>query len=240
MDARTLQKGLAVAVPAIVFGFLVAAQWSTLAAPGSRDIGIRYIDPLTATIDGLQGEQTALKAQLADVRGKLDELQKAAARQSGSVKDLAGRIDELKSSAGLTEVSGDGILVTLDATRPAIGAADERRPCFAPDLTDIVNVAWRGGAQAVAINGERVVGSSSVYCVGGTIVVNGSIVSAPFTVSEVGPASAILAAMDDPGQLRDLKRRRDERSIDLRVSHVPLVTVPAYEGPVPVRSAIAR
>jgi len=240
MDARTVQKGLAIAVPAVVFGFLVAAQWSTLAAPGSRDVSIRYIDPLSATVDRLQGDQTVLKAQLADVRGKLDELQKAAAEQNGSVQDLAGRIDDLKASAGLTEVSGDGVLVTLDAPRPATGAADERLPCYAPDLTDLVNAAWRGGAQAVAINGERVVGSSSIYCVGGTIVVNGSIVSAPFTVSEVGPASSILAVMNDPAQLRDLKRRRDERSVDLRMSHVDLVAVPPYAGPVPVRSAVAQ
>jgi len=163
MDARRLQKGLAVAVPAVVFGFLVAAQWSTFAIPGSRDVALRYIGPLSAAITRLEQEQTTLKAQLADVRRKLDELQQAGASQSGSAKDLATRIDDLKASAGLTDVTGEGVLVTLAVPRPSV-AGEDRRPCLAPDLTDIVNVAWRGGARAVAINGECIVGSSSDEC----------------------------------------------------------------------------
>ncbi|MDE3112262.1 MAG: DUF881 domain-containing protein [Chloroflexota bacterium] len=237
MRSVALQKGLAIAVPALVFGFLVAAQWATLAAPGSRDVGIRYIDPLTASLGRLQDEQTSLKAQLADVRAKLDQLQRAGAAQNGTVRDLSAQLDDLKRRAGLTDASGEGVVVTLDATRAAADLTQDRLPCFAPDLTDIVNAAWRGGARAVAIDGERIVASSSVYCVGGTIVVNGSIVSAPFTVTAVGPTSSILAVVDDPSQLSDLKRRRDQQVVDLRIASVPAVTLPAYGGPVVVRSA---
>lgn len=240
MDARSVQKGLAVTVPAVVFGFLVAVQWSTFAAPGSRDVGIRYIDPLSETVTRLQTEQTALKAQLADARSKLDELQRAGSAQSGSEKDLAAQVEDLRESAGLTEASGEGVVVTLDAARPTTGPAEERRPCLAPDLTDIVNAAWRGGARAAAINGERLVASSSVYCVGGTIVVNGSIVSAPFTVSVVGAPAGVLSILDDPGQLRDLKRRRDQQSVDLHISRAPALALPAYAGPLSARTAVAQ
>lgn len=236
-DTRALQKGFALTVPALLFGFLVAAQWSTLANPASQDVGIRYIDPLSGTVTRLQDEQTTLKTQLTDVRGKLDEVQRAASTQSGAVKDLQARIDDLKASAGLTEARGEGVVVTLDAVRPPGVKEQERQVCLAPDLTDVVNAAWRGGARAVAINDERLVASSSVYCVGATIVVNGSIVSAPFAVSAVGPPVSILAVIDDPAQLRDLKRRRDQQTIDLRVTRSPLTTLPAYTGPLTARSA---
>lgn len=240
MHVHNLQKGLAVAVPALVFGFLVAAQWATLALPGSRDVSIRYIDPLTSTIKRLQDEQTTLKAQLADVRAKLDTLQVAGAAQNGTERDLTTRLEDLKQLAGLTDTSGEGVVVTLDAARDAATPPDEHPPCFAPDLTDIANAAWRGGARAVAIDDERLVASSSVYCVGATIVVNGSIVSAPFTVTAVGTPSSILAVIDDPSQLMDLKRRRDQQIVDLRISRLPAVTIPAYAGPVIVRSAVSE
>lgn len=231
-----MQKGLALALPALIFGFLVATQWATIALPASRDVGIRYIDPLSRTITELQDEQLALRAQLTEIRAKLDDLQRAGASQSNSARELQARIDDLRSSAGLSEVRGEGVTVTLDAPRP-VAAGEGRPPCFAPDLTDIANIAWRGGARAVAINGERLVGSSSVYCVGGTIVVNGSIVSGPFQVAAVGPAAAILALIDDPAQLRDLKRRRDQQAVELRVSRAPLLTLSAYAGALVVRSA---
>jgi uncharacterized protein YlxW (UPF0749 family) len=236
-DTRALQKGLALVPAAIFFGFLVATQWSTLADPASRDVSIRYIDPLSGTVGRLQDEQSTLKAQLAEIRGKLDEVQRAASTQSGVAKDVQAHIDELRASAGLSEARGEGVVVMLDAVRAAGAKEPERPVCLAPDLTDIVNATWRGGATAVAINGERLVASSSVYCVGATIVVNGSIVSAPYAVSAVGNASAILGIVDDPAQLRDLKRRRDQLAIDLRVARSPLVTVPAYTGPLAARSA---
>jgi uncharacterized protein YlxW (UPF0749 family) len=237
-DTRAFQKSLVLALPALVFGFFVATQWATFTVPATRDVNIRYIDPLSGTVAQLQTEQGELRTQLADIRTRLDDLQRASAQQSGSSRDLQARIDDLRSSAGLTELRGEGVAITLDAR--AGGATDVRPPCFAPDLTDIVNAAWRGGATAVAIANERVVSSSSVYCVGGTIVVNGSIVSTPIAVSALGPPGAILAVFDDPQQLRDLKRRRDERSVDLRVSRASLVVVPAYRGAVAVRSALPQ
>lgn len=232
-----MQKGLALMVPAILFGFLVATQWATLALPGLQDVGIRYIDPLSGTVTRLQEEQTSLKTQLADLRAKLDEVQRAAAAQSGAVKELQARIDDLKASAGLTETRGEGVVVTLDTVRAPGAREQERNVCLAPDLTDIVNAAWRGSARAVALNSERLVASSSVYCVGTTIVVNGSIVAAPFAVSAVGPPATILGVIDDPTQLRDLKRRRDQVAVDLRVTRSPLLTLPAYTGPLSARSA---
>lgn len=234
-DARPFQKGLGLTVPALLFGFVVATQWATFTLPESRDVTIRYIDPLSATVSQLQDEQTALRAQLGDLRARLDEVQRRSALQSGGARELQARIDDLRAGAGLAEARGDGVVVSIDA--PKLVAPEARPPCFAPDLTDIVNAAWRGGATAVAIDNERLVASSSVYCVGGTIVVNGSIVSAPYTVSAVGPSAAILGLIDDPQQLRDLKRRRDDRSVDLRISRAPVLTVPPYAGSIAVRAA---
>jgi uncharacterized protein YlxW (UPF0749 family) len=239
MDARALQKGLALAVPALVFGFLVAAQWGTLALPASHDVSLRYTDPLSETVSRLEDEQSALKTELADVRGKLDDLQRSAATQSGAARRLAGRIDQLKTGAGLAEARGEGVTVTLDP-RSAASLPAERQPCFAPDLTDIVNAAWRGGALAVAINAERLVSSSSVYCVGGTIVVNGSVVSAPFAVSAVGTQSSIMAVLDDPAQLKDLKKRRDQQAIGLQVTRESALVLPGFTGPLAVRSAVPQ
>ena len=233
-DTHAFQKSLVLTVPAILFGFFVATQWSTFAVPGSRDVSIRYIDPLSDTVTTLQTEQTSLRTQLDDIRTQLDALARAGGQQSASARELQSRIDDLRASAGLTEARGEGVAVTLASRAPD---ADVRPPCFAPDLTDLVNAAWRGGATAVAIAGERVVASSSVYCVGGAIVVNGSIVSAPLTVSAVGPPTSLLAVLDDPGQLKDLKRRRDQQAVDLRWTRTPLVVVPSYRGALAVRTA---
>lgn len=235
-DARALQKGFVLLVPAILFGLLVAAQWGTFASAVREDVNIRYVEPLNSSVGGLQTQQEELKAQLAALRTELEDLQRTAASQTGAAQGLQTRLDELRGLAGLTPARGPGVVVTLDAVPTPAGPPD-RPTCFAPDLTDITNAAWRAGAIAISINGERVVVSSSVYCVGSTIVVNGALTAAPFEIAAVGDAAAILAAIDDPQQLRDLKSRRDERSVVFRTAQVTDLSIDAYTGPVSVRAA---
>jgi uncharacterized protein YlxW (UPF0749 family) len=179
--------------------------------------------------------------QLADLRAELDQIQLSASTQSGAAKDIQARIDDLKTVAGLNERLGDGVEILLDDARGAAAAKDvEKSICHNTDLTDIVNQAWRGGAEAIAINDERIVGSSSIYCVGSTIMVNGTLMSPPFKVLVIGPQNELLATYDDPTQLRDIKQRRDIYGLGFRVSRATALHIPPYRGALNVRFATPR
>ena len=232
-----LANGLALLVPALLFGFLVAAQWQTQLE--RSQLAVRYNAPLTEAARSLQGEQNTLKTQLADLRKQLDTIQANASTQTDVTRRLQARIDELKARAGLTPVTGDGVLISLDdAKLTAVNAKDlDKSICHATDLTDIVNTAWRGGAQAVAINDERIVGTSSAYCVGSTIMVNGTLMSPPFRIVVIGRQDQLLGAFEDPAQLRDIKQRSEMHGLGFRVSRAAKLQAPAYSGALNVRAA---
>jgi uncharacterized protein YlxW (UPF0749 family) len=238
---RRLSAPLVLIFPALLFGLLVSLQWRT--QQERSELTVRYNAPLLDAANSLQNEQNTLKAQLADLRAQLDAIQVGAASQSTASRDLQARIEELRSAAGLTERTGDGVVITLDdarSTSPAQTTNVDKSICHSTDLTDIVNTAWRGGAQAVAINGERVVGSTSVYCVGSTIMVNGTLMSPPFSVLVIGPQNEILAAYDDPNELRDIKQRRDVYGLGFRVTRTTAVKVPPYGGALNVHYAATK
>jgi uncharacterized protein YlxW (UPF0749 family) len=237
---RRLEHSLVLLVPAVLFGLLVTLQWRTQTE--RSELSVRYNAPLIDAATALQNEQTELKRQLAGLRAQLDEIQRNASTQSGAAKDLQGRVDQLRASAGLTPQSGDGVLIQLDDARNvSVSARDvDKSICHATDLTDIINTAWKGGAQAVAVNEERVVSSSSVYCVGSTIMVNGTLMSPPFSIAVIGPQNALLGAFDDPQQLQDIKQRRDVQGLGFRVSRANAIQVPAYSGALNVRFARPR
>jgi uncharacterized protein YlxW (UPF0749 family) len=235
-ERTRLSHSLVLLLPAVLFGLLVSVQWRTQAE--RNELTVRYNTPLLDAANTLQDEQNALKAQLADLRAELDRIQANASTQSDSAKELQARIDTLKAVAGLNERSGDGVEVTLDDARGAAAAKDiEKSICHNTDLTDIVNQAWRGGAEAIAVNDERIVGSSSIYCVGSTIMVNGTLMSPPFRVAVIGPQNELLATYEDPTQLRDIKQRRDVYGLGFRVSRASGLRVPAYRGALNVRYA---
>jgi uncharacterized protein YlxW (UPF0749 family) len=238
-ERTRLAHSLVLLVPAVLFGLLVSVQWRTQS--DRNELTVRYNTPLLDAAKTLQNEQTSLKVQLADLRAELDQIQTSASTQTDAGKDLQARIDDLKKVAGLIERTGDGVLITLDDARGASAAKDvEKSICHNTDLTDIVNQAWRGGAEAIAVNDERIVGSSSIYCVGSTIMVNGTLMSPPFSVVVIGPPNELLATYDDPSQLRDIKQRRDVYGLGFRVSRATGVHVPPYRGALNIRFGTPR
>ena len=238
-ERTRLTHSLVLLLPAVLFGLLVSVQWRTQAE--RNELTVRYNTPLLDAAKTLQNEQTALKVTLAELRAELDQIQTSASTQSDAAKDLQSRIDGLKTVAGLNERSGDGVEIVLDDARGAAAAKDvEKSICHNTDLTDIVNQAWRGGAEAIAINDERIVGSSSIYCVGSTIMVNGTLMSPPFKVVVIGPQNELLATYDDPTQLRDIKQRRDIYGLGFRVSRATGLHLPPYRGALNVRFATPK
>ncbi len=235
---RRISAPIVLMFPALLFGLLVSLQWRT--QQERSELTVRYNAPLLDAASSLQNEQNTLKSQLADLRAQLDDIQRGAASQSTASRDLQARVEELRAAAGLTERTGDGVLITLDdarSTSPAQTSNVDKSICHSTDLTDIVNAAWRGGAQAIAINGERVVGSTSVYCVGSTIMVNGTLMSPPFAVAVIGSQNDLLAAYDDPNELRDIKQRRDVYGLGFHVERSSGLKLPPYAGALNVRYA---
>jgi uncharacterized protein YlxW (UPF0749 family) len=71
-------------------------------------------------------------------------------------------------------------------------------------------------------------------------MVNGTLMSPPFSVVVIGPQNELLAAYDDPTQLRDIKQRRDVYGLGFRVSRAGALHVPPYRGALNVRYASPR
>ena len=235
-----LQHAFALLVPAVLFGFLVTSQWQ--GQQERSQIAVRYNAPLTDAAFALQNEQNDLKAQLQDLRVQLDRIQANAATQGGTASELQTRIADLRAQAGLTALVGDGVIVQLDDSHTATaGAANlDQAICHSTDLTDILNTAWRGGAQAIAVNAQRIVGTTSAYCVGSTIMVNGTLMSPPFNIAVIGSQNSVLGAFDDPSQLKDIKTRRDVQGLGFRVTRATAINVPAYDGALTVRVAVPQ
>lgn len=230
---------LALTLPALLLGYLVAAQVSTQNA--SSQLAVRYNTPLIDAVNALQNEQNDMKAQLAALRAKLDAIQAATATRSGTAAELARQLAEQKLRAGLVPLVGEGVVVALDDAKGVVNARTlEKSICHSTDITDIINSGWKAGAEAISVNDERVVGTSSVYCVGSTIMVNGTLMSPPFAVAIIGRQDRLLRVFDDPSELTDIKQRRELHGLGFSVSRQREVRVPAFTGGLGAHYATAQ
>ena len=229
-------RALVLLVPALTFGVLVGAQLRSLSDRPA--LSTRYQLTLLEAVKNLETEQAVLQTQLVGLRAGLDVIQHSAARVDAATAAVVAQVEELKRVAGLTEEQGDGVRVVIDDARlPANSPAIERGIIHAQDLTDLFNAAWRGGARAISVNGERIVGSSA--CVGATIQINGVLMSPPFEFAIIGSTDALLQSFGGR-DLAGLRLRRDLLGLRFDVLPASALVVPAYAGPMNIRYASAK
>ena len=154
-------KQVAMVAAALVLGMLVSFQWS---AGASRQP--MSPDRVNQTMHQLELEQAELKRRVGRLRDDVDSLQQQAVSNTEMLEDVRTELLAQKVRAGLVDVRGPGVQVTLDdGQRGAVGDANDLL-IHDFDLRDVINVLWLAGAEAIAVNDERIVHSTSIYCVG--------------------------------------------------------------------------
>ena len=105
------------------------------------------------------------------------------------------------------------------------------------DVQAVVNAVWRGGAVAMQIMDQRVISTSSIQCVGNTLLLQGRAYSPPFVISAVGPVKKMRAALRRDANVTAYRAWADAVGLGYDVSKDPDMTVPAYSGPIAMEYA---
>ena len=139
--------------------------------PGLIDAGTRAVADKAARV-------TTLQTQIDDLTAA------AAARGDTTVSKLTASADEIAPSAGLTEVDGPAVVVTLDDAKQGSaqlpdGVTPDDLVVHQQDVQAVVNALWRGGAEAMMIQDQRVIATSAVRCVGNTLILQGRVTRHP-------------------------------------------------------------
>ena len=95
------------------------------------------------------------------------------------------------------------------------------------DLLQVVNDLKNAGAEAISINGERIVQTSSITCEGIIIKINNKKLGSPYVIKAIGSAATLETSLNIPGGY--LERMKDDGVIvDVKKSEG--LTVKKYEG----------
>jgi uncharacterized protein YlxW (UPF0749 family) len=216
----------------LALGFLIAAQ---LAAEGPR---VRYTSqersPLVETARGLQSQQDSLRSQILDLRAQIQTLEEQGQGTTAIVIDLNNRLEQARIAAGLIPLTGTGVVLELaDSTRlvPA-GANAADYLVNGRDIRTVIAELWLAGAEAIAINNERVTASTAVVDIGESVLVNSAYIAAPYQISAIGPADLFERLGSSQGWVDFIRTRRGTFGIDVRHAEPASIDVPAFAGSV--------
>lgn len=206
------RRGIALALCLVALGVLLAAAAAQVRdrAPSvarANQALLEEIDQRTAATSQLEDDVTSLQREVD--RARVNGL-----RLTTIGREAADGLDDVERAAGVTPVEGPGIRVTVDDAE-----LDESGPAAPPmdpdlgrvldrDLQLVVNGLWAAGAEAIAVNGQRLSALSAIRGAGDAILVDFRPLSPPYSVLAVGDPTTLRSGFLDgsAGQLLRLYR----------------------------------
>ena len=183
--------------------------------------------------DELLISQAKYENLLKELENKEKELEKVRLMASTTNEEDSKNELDIKNNQillGLTEVSGKGFIITLEEDK-TVKASDviniSGYLVHEEDLLYIVNELFNSGADAVSINDQRIVNTSSILCDGNIIRINGKMVGAPITIKAIGYPERLDGALNRPGGYLQMMAGD---GIKITTSRSENVTIPKYEG----------
>lgn len=161
---------------------------------------------------------------------ELEELRKQAANNSESSNYLTQTLGEYSTLLGYSELIGPGVVVTLKDGESLLNNAFFTNPIVHDeDILEIVNSLKNADADAIAVNGQRVVSSTSIVCSGNIIKINGKKVGAPFVISAIGSPTWLHSSLTMEGSyLEWIKSLGVE--VDIKQVEKSEIVIPRYDG----------
>lgn len=159
---------------------------------------------------------------LADRQATAEQLRAEVADLQAGTGGDDSELEDLRVLTADRAARGPGLLMQV------IGSRDDLEGRItATDLQVLVNSLWYAGAEAIAIDGQRLSSLTSVQSVDGVITVNYQTVAPPFRVVALGDAEALQTRFEAGAGGRYWEERRQDAGVDLDVSPSDDVGVPA-------------
>ena len=173
----------------------------------------------------LQTEISNLEDEYFELDKKINKYEKASETDYEIRKEMNDELKENKLALGLTPVVGDGVKITLN---DAPGTYSNSSMLIHDwDLTRVINDLRTAGAEAIAINGYRIIGSTSSLCAGPTIEMGGIKIIAPFYITAIGNQDVIKNFLENQeNHVKALKAR----NCFVEIESVYNEKLPAYNG----------
>lgn len=172
-------------------------------------------------------------SDLEEANKKLDTIRKVATIDTEGSEEKENQLNNNNMIIGLTDVEGPGVTVTLKdnnaVTADTISVTDDISLYLVhdSDLRTIVNELKNAGAEAISINDQRIVITTSITCEGNVISVNDQKVSSPFTIKAIGNSLSLYSALLRPGGYVE---RLNSTGIPTSVKRVDNVRINKYNG----------
>ncbi len=161
-------------------------------------------------------------ATIADIKSKMNNRE--------ALAELRRAVANYRILAGETAVCGEGVVIVVDDSGHPLSPLQDPEDAIVHDanLRVIVDELWQAGAEAISVNGTRVIfGVTMINCSGPTININRVEHSAPYIIRAIGDRYALQRKMTEDGSYANTMQRF---ALNVEVNTKVYLKIDGYSG----------
>lgn len=215
-------------VLSIVTGFFLAVQIQTPGKSMKLYVSSKALTDAKAKVEGELRNGENLRQRIAETEQRIQEAQILMENDQSEELLAANRVimEYYRNISGLTELQGPGVEVVIDDSNRDLSLWEDVNDVIVhdSDVLLILNDLFAAGAEAISLNGHRIVHTSAVSCGGYIVHVNGVPEAKPFRIQAIGDPAVLSAAMLAPNSYGAFIKD----SVKFQVTALDRVVIPAY------------
>lgn len=222
----SIMNYIAIGIALYFFTVLLVGQFKTVSYSEEIVQGKRETQ-LSEELINLKSKYDELEQNYKKAQTIVEEYQNNASTNNELITSMKEKINNYSILAGVTDVKGEGIVITLTDGAQTVDSSNENVLVHDSDLLTVVNELRAAGAEAISINDQRIMSTSSIRCVGPVIQVNYQKVSTPFVIKAIGKSEYLESAMNIKKGVVDLLKGY---GVGVTVERKSNITIPKYDG----------
>jgi uncharacterized protein YlxW (UPF0749 family) len=214
----TKQGTIAITAVCIVFGMMLAIQFRATENIQSN-VQFQRAEDIIQRLGQVETERNALLDQIRELR---DE----GPNSSGVSTDM----ESITMKSGLVPLHGTGIIITVNENKQSAAVIGKNPTLYLirdEDILKIMNELRAAGAEAIAINDQRLIASSEIRTAGSSISINNTHYNSPFEIKAIGNPTTLENALN----LREgVVETLNVWGIQVSIKRQDDIYIPAYKG----------
>jgi len=211
----------------LIFGMVIAVQVKNTMAARKISVSNKYtVDMLKEQLSRAKEETEELKKAIDENVVMKNELIKEYVSQQND-DQLEKEWESIKMLTGMVGVKGPGIVITLhDAPARQPDTPLDLLIIHDQDIKIILNDLKKAGAQAIAVNKERIVPMSEQVCAGPTIMINGNRHPVPYVIEAIGDPDELYESIVTSSRIANMT----EFNIRVEITKSKEIILPKFSG----------
>lgn len=179
MKKGKLTITITIGLTVLIFTAVIFIQFKTINQTDITSLENMREEELKAEISSFKQKSEEISNQIEETDLKIAEYEETISTDKQASELLSKELEQQNNLLGKNDVKGSGVIVTLTDTRA--------QKITAEDLRALLNELKTAGAEAISINGQRIVYDSYIVDIGTTYIsVNGERIVSPYEVKAIG------------------------------------------------------